>query len=807
MLGLRGKMRRSKSGLVTSWICAYTFCFLFIFPASLFATGVQDANPAYSDLEPLYLEVMINGQPTNLIASFYRTPDGRIGSRAGELNEIGIKVASEIKPDEIVYLSDIPSLEFEYKEDSQLLLINLVDAQRLAKQYNTGIDPNSGKLTPSGIGLVANYSLFATSRARQNSSLEVDNVSASLDGWLYGPLGRVYGSGIISTDDFSNYELLRLDTTWIYSHVKTSNTYKIGDAISGGLAWTRPIRFGGFQVQKNFGLRPDLIATPLFQTSGSAAVPSTVDIYVGNFKTHSQNVDAGPYKINQIPSLSGAGNARIVVTDATGRQRQTTKPFYISSNLLREGFLDYSLETGFARLNYGTLSNNYSKDFIASGTFRYGATDKFTIEGHLEGSQDLINGGLGASFTLADKALVSMAGSASQIGDDTGYQIYGSFDTQLLGMNIHASSRRSFGEYQDLASITALDIIDTGLNGSARTNSGIAKAFDQFSIGIPLPKLRGGINLSFTHLEDVVNKAANYASVSYSQKIFSNATLSISAYSDLDGFSNSGIYVGLSFPIGEKIYASTGIDSNDGDFNFYASASKAASTKPGSWGWRISDTEGTKSRRNAGITYNGAKTISQLNLHQENDNFGAEGYIDGAVVVADSGVYFANRISDAFAIVDAGEADIPIYLSNNLIGKTNKSGKMLVPGLLSYEENNIRIDTDNLPINASVSDTNLRIIPANGAGVSANFGVRADTRNAIIIFTDKNGKFLPVGASGILANSGEEFIVGYDGRSFLENLSANNNIAITIDDEECNAEFDFTPSSDEQVELGPIICQ
>ncbi len=806
MLGTGHKMILWKLRHLASYIFASFFLVLIAISIDAQANEIPQVSENPTSLEPLFLEVMINEQPTNLIASFFRTTEGRIGASAAELHEIGIKAPATAKPEDIIFLNDIPSLHYEYDEGAQLLFINMVDGQRLAKEYNMSGDAEEYSLTPSGIGAVTNYSLYGISSTFDDGPLRVENISASLDGWLYGPLGKIYGSGIISTDDFKEYELLRLDTTWVYSDVKTSTVYNVGDAISGGLAWTRPYRLGGFQIQKNFGLRPDLIATPLLRASGSAAVPSTVDVYVGNFKAHSQQVDAGPFTINQIPSVSGIGNARIVVTDATGREMETTRPFYISSNLLRQGLLDYSLEAGFARLNYGSISNNYSDSFSGSGTFRYGITDELTLEGHFEGNSNLLNGGLGASFTVADRALLSIASSASRDDLGTGYQVFGSLNTQILGMNIFASTRRSFGNYQDLASITSNDIINTGYINPAFSGSGIAKSFDQLSIGIPLPKFNGGLNLSFTHMENVVDEATKFASLSYSQKIFTNASLSVSVYSDLDDIRDSGAYIGLSFPIGEKIHASTGIESYDGELSILTSASKSVLAKPGSWGWHVSDSEGNKTHRRVGVVYQAEKSYSQFDLTQNASGIRADGFVDGAIVVADSGVFFANRINDAFAVVDAGVPDVPVYLSNHLMGETDRNGKLLVPGLLSFEENRIKIDTENLPVNASVDSTSQRVTPGDGAGVSVNFGVHTQTSNAVVIFTDANGVFLNVGDEGTLGNN-NEFVIGYDGRSFLEGLSAKNTVSIITGKGECRAEFDFSASQDTQVEIGPVVCR
>lgn len=812
MLGIGSQNRVQDSGRFASGFFAFFFLISILISTLAQAEKLPDALPPETSqtsngLEPLFLEVMINEQPTNLIASFYRSSEGKIGASAAELNEIGIKTPDNAKPDDVVFLVDIPSVQYNYNEATQLLMINIIDEQRLAKEYNLKENTDDQLLTQTGIGAVINYSLFSTSLAPVGGPMKVENTSANLDGWIYGPLGRIYGSAIISTNNFSEYEYLRLDTTWTYSDVKSLRVYNVGDSISGGLAWTRPIRLGGIQVQKNFGLRPDLIATPLLQASGSAAVPSTVDVYIGNFKAHSQDVDAGPFTISQVPSVSGVGNARIVITDATGREQETTKPFYISSNLLRKGLFDYSAEAGFARLNYGSISDNYSRDFVASATFRYGVTDKFTLEGHGEASTNLINGGFGTSFTVADRALFNIAGSASTSDTGVGYQLYGSFDTVLMGMNVHVSSRRSFGDYQDLASVTASDIIKDDSKNTALTGTGIAKAFDQISVGIPLPKFKGGLNLSFTHLENVIDEASNVASISYSQKVFGNASLSVTAYSDIDGFTNAGIYVGLSFPLGEKIHASTSVESNDGKVSYRASASKSADTKPGSWGWQVADTEGGTTQRSAGVTHRGKYTFTQANVRQNTVGFQADAYVSGSVVVADTGVFLANRIDDAFAVVDTGEPGIPVYLSNQLKGSTNRFGKLLVPGLLSYEENRIKIDTEKLPVNASVEFTNLKVVPAAGAGINVRFGVQADTNNAVVVFTDINGEYLKVGDEGTLSGSGTEFVIGYDGRTYIESLSENNTVTIKRQDGECIASFSYSSIQDQQVEIGPVVCQ
>src|SRR5690606_611725 len=107
----------------------------------------------------------------------------------------------------------------------------------------------------------------------ENSEFYSSGVSGTLEGRLFSPAGVFENSLSFSNDDFR-----RLDTSWTYSDPNSMHTFRAGDLITSGLSWTRPTRLGGLQFQKNFDLRPGLITMPVPGFTGSAAVPSTVDV-------------------------------------------------------------------------------------------------------------------------------------------------------------------------------------------------------------------------------------------------------------------------------------------------------------------------------------------------------------------------------------------------------------------------------------------------------------------------------------------------------------------------------------------------
>ena len=79
---------------------------------------------------------------------------------------------------------------------------------------------------------------------------------------------------------------------------------------------------------------------------------------------------SGPYRISNVPAVTGAGTARVVLRDASGRETVTNLPFYVSSKLLAEGLFDFSLEAGMPRLFYATAADSYARQFVASASGR-----------------------------------------------------------------------------------------------------------------------------------------------------------------------------------------------------------------------------------------------------------------------------------------------------------------------------------------------------------------------------------------------------------------------------------------------------
>jgi outer membrane usher protein len=785
---------------------------------------------AAEESRQLQLEVYINEAPTRLIGAFTQLPDRRIAARRAELAEVGIKVPGSEGGDELVVIDNLPGVGYRYDEPTQRIFFKLGDAQRVTQTYSLRGSIDSIVPARADFGGVLNYTLFASSSmnlfdsssfafwgAFDSSSFAFSGANASLDGRLFGPYGTLNQSAILGSTTTRGLDALRLDTTWTYSNPQTLLTYRAGDTISGGLTWTRPIRLGGLQVQRNFELRPDLVTLPLAAVSGSAAVPSTVDVYVNDVKTYSQEVPSGPYQITNIPTLSGASIAQVVVRDAAGRQTETSLPFYTSPKLLKEGLIDFSVEAGVPRLLYGTDSSSYVESLDGSASLRGGLYDWLTVEAHAEVGADLVNGGLGTVIRLGSAGVLSLAGSGSWFGDAFGFQSYVAYDTQIRAINIHASSLQTYGTYDDLASMTAryLPVLTgyPGLSSFDTYPSGLLtsirppRSLDTISISFPLPFDKSSLDVGALHqvLDD--GTRSDILNVSYSRSIFTNASFYVTAFSDLSDRKSSGVFMGLSMPLGGPVSASTGISSGRSGTNVTFDAVKPMQPEPGSYGWRVSDSEGGTPYRFAAASYRSSVGQFDGTIQQVGGSTGASVQAQGAIAAMGGGVFLSNRIDDAFAVVDAGAPGVDVLYENRPSGKTNAQGQLLIPSLRSYQRNKISIDPRDLPVDADAPTTQNIVAPADRSGVVVGFGVKTDVRAAVVILSGKDGKVIAPGSQGQLEGTNEPFVVGYDGRAYVKGLGATNTIVVGDAGGECRASFPFTPQKNSQVVIGPVVCQ
>src|SRR5258706_15581189 len=108
----------------------------------------------------------------------------------------------------------------------------------------------------------------------------------------------------------------------------------------------REVYFGGGRFGTNFALTPGYVSQPLPALSGLSAAPSTVELYVNDVLRQVSSVPTGPFAIDNLPALTGNGEARLVVRDLLGRETVIVQSFFAASQLLAAGAGDLSAGAG-----------------------------------------------------------------------------------------------------------------------------------------------------------------------------------------------------------------------------------------------------------------------------------------------------------------------------------------------------------------------------------------------------------------------------------------------------------------------------
>lgn len=749
--------------------------------------------------EALQLEVYVNGRSTQQIAAFRLDANGRMSSPRSELEQVGIKVPASYAPDAQVPLDRLTGVTYNYDEATQIIRIAATSAAQRPTVIR-GEQQASPVPERPPLGAVLNYTLFASGDSGTGGP-RFAGASGEFATRVFGRFGLIENNVVARVGEGSR--LLRLDSRYIYEDPVHLMTFQAGDLISGGFSWTRPIRMGGVQVRRSFGLRPDLVTLPLPSLTGSAAAPSTLDLFVDKVRTLSTTVPQGPYEIDNPPVVYGSGEARVVLQDALGRQTVSTTPFYAAPELLRTGLTDFSAELSYPRRNYGIKSTDYDGRLAYSLSLRRGIAPWLTLQSHIEGAGKFAAIGGGAIAVVGNVGIASVAVSASRAPGESGALIDLAFDSRMSFGTLRLRTQRTIGDYEDIASWTAV----TPPNGNSRLSIfGQPMSLDQVSFSLPLPWQGASFGASAVQIKQVDEARSRVANVSYTQN-FGRLSLFASAVKDFGKGGGNTVFVGLSMPLGGRANGSVGLTHARGATSGYVEAARQSDNRPGSFGWSVRASGGEREQAQAILRYNSRFAHFEGTGYYSDGHASATALMEGGIALVDGALEASRRLDNAFAMVDAGAPDVTIYKEHRKVGETGASGKLLVPNLAAFVSNRIEIDPAGLPIDAEVASTEVETTPFSRVPTLVRLGVKTDTRSALVTLADGRGKPLPVGTAVALPGAATPYVVGYDGATFIEHLAARNTIRATLPDgTQCRAAFDYQPEAGSQVHIGPIVC-
>lgn len=763
--------------------------------------------PERAGWETLLLAVMLNSASTGVLLTVLRLPDNSLLARASELRALRIQVDPGIVKDDLVMLSAIPNLRFAYDEPNQTISLTVGDRSLAPYQIALGTGRrtfDASRIHPTP-GLIVNYSIYATQTRERTAAAGT-----------VGLIGMVHGSAITTDFNFNSDShwngkaVVRLDSNWRLIDPEAIRSYTIGDFASNALTWSNSIRLGGFQIASAFQQRPDIVTTPLPRFAGSAALPSTLDLYIDQQRVFSGDIPSGPFDIQSLPQVSG-GKVRLVTTDLNGRQVEVVRDYYYISSQLRPGLLEYSVEAGFPRRDFGFSSFNYDTNFSASGSVRYGLTSGTTIEGHAEGTADgLINGGVGIVQGLAGHGALTVSIAGSHYKGHAGARVAVKAEGRIGLMTFFAGTERSLDAYFDLARVAiARDRRYRGITGSDDLALAPARAKTIDRAGLSIGPVLGGasISLNYTRIQDR-HYGQRLANMSLSRPISGRVTAYVSAYADLDRRKNYGVFAMLNIRVGKSAMVTASVERDGAHTALEMQAEGLTGQRQGDVGWGVSNRavlDGQDTRR-AYVSYRAPQALVRARIAQAGSDWLASLEMEGSIVAAGGGVFLANRIGDGFVIVKNAGPGTEVLLGGVRMGKANGAGRTLLPDIVPHYPQQIFLDPATMTDGWEPGETEQVAVSGYRQGAIVDFKTRR-VQSAVIVLLDSSGQPIPAGYVATV-EGGESAVVGYDGEVYLHGLKPTNRLSVDRGLAGlCHATFPYDDGRPPQARIGPLICQ
>ncbi|MBP1493301.1 fimbrial biogenesis outer membrane usher protein [Acinetobacter nosocomialis] len=760
----------------------------------------------------LFLNISINSNPSEDLFSVKQSKDGKLYIRSGDLKTLRVKMDEHIPDSQWVCINELKGIQFKYLENEQSL--NLQVPASMLTGYS--VELSGQQTTSSGLlkmkplnAAILNYSLYHT--ITNDESI----FSGSAEGIFNSALGN-FSSGILyngsNETSYSHEKWVRLESKWQYVDPEKVRIYTLGDFVSNSSDWGSSVRLAGFQWSSAYTQRGDIVTSALPQFSGSAALPSTLDLYVNQQKIYSGLVPSGPFDIKQLPFISG-NEVTLVTTDATGQQIITKKPYYFSSKILAKGINEFSVDVGVPRYNYGLYSNDYDDATFASGAIRYGYSNSLTLSGGVEASTDgLTNLGTGFAKNLFGVGVINADIAASQYKDENGYSALVGLEGRISkNISFNTSYRKVFDNYFDLARVSQIRYLkENQISAEPQNYLSYSALADEI--------IRAGINYNFYAGYGVY---VGYNQIKYSDNSYKllSANLSgslnknwgfySSAYKDYENHKDYGIYFALRYTPSTRTNAITSVSSDSGRLTYRQEVFVLSEPKINSFGWggyveRDQDAHTNNASIYGSYRARAAYLTGRYNRIGDNDQVALSA--TGSLVAAAGRIFAANEIGEGYAVVTNAGPQSQIINGGINLGTTDKSGRFLIPSLMPYRENHIYLDPSYLPLNWNVKSTDQKTVVGYRQGTLVDFGAH-QVISGLVRIVDKNNTPLLPGYS-VRINGQQDALVGYDGEVFVPNLLRQNKLEVDLlDHGSCQVNFTYNSNQYSTKKLGPYICQ
>ena len=673
-----------------------------------------------------------------------------------------------------------------------------ITQQLTVKRYRKGDGPNDvnvarrnydpGEMSPLLAGIV-DYSLTAT-RSGGKSDLGAYVAPRVTYGNLILGSAFTYRTNVDASED----KLVRLNTTATLALPEKALLISAGDVITLGSEVQRPLRVGGIQIGSDFALRPDLITNPLPQFQGQVAVPTSVDLIVNDRRFQSSEIEAGEFRVHNIPMAAGRGEVSVVLRDELGQETVQTARIYTAPEMLDKGLSQWGAATGWIRRRFGTRSNDY-RDLVGTFYVRRGLTRSLTVGMSGEAGVGLWNVGAQAQGTIGAVAMLYGEARYSRTSREMGALLKLGAESVGRGVSGRVEAVLPTKGYRDIAAQSGDGPVPRQFIGSLDFDLADSTRF-QFSVA-RLSRPFDPSQLISAEKTTVLRAAARH-------ELTDRMTLAADvSFRKSAGRSELVAGLNLNMRFGPRTSASASLQHTAAETVAAQLSYFRPDTEIGEFGYAAHARVGERSRYAGTVAYRAPFARVAADAEYAAGNVAARVRAEGSLVIADKRIFARDRASDAYALVRTGNVGgVTVTHEHREVGRSDDSGRLLVTRITPLVPMQFDIAPDKLPSAAVARSTFRRMQASRGGVVLVDMDIEA-YRSVLLRVVDERGEPLPVGSTIVALPSGREYMVAFDGLVDFNGLSTDDWIAPGADvRDNCRTGLPkFDPDSFEMPEL------
>ncbi|MFI4630045.1 pilin outer membrane usher protein SafC [Klebsiella quasipneumoniae subsp. similipneumoniae] len=575
------------------------------------------------------------------------------------------------------------------------------------------------------------------------------------------------------------------------------------------------VPFRGAMVSTDESMLPGSLRDFAPAVRGIARSAAQIEIRQNGYLLYSKHVAAGPFAITDLPRLIGGGNLQVTVIESEGPSQTFVVPYTEPPVALRAGYLKYSVMAG----QYRPDSETTDGEETGQVTAMYGFPLNITGYGGVQGGEHYQAATVGVGFMMGILGAVSLDVTRShgrfKAGQTQGGQVVRmrySKSVESTGANINLSGEwYGSGRYHTLSEVmdswqehgsSPSSYPDNGMSGwdepSYQTGSP-RRYMTSAQISQPFGDW-GSLYLSGARTTCQNGKHDDDLSAGYTYSIaWHQVSLSLNVnHTRSTRHSEQMMSLSVNIPLSRWFGGSPGVN-----YQVLSARHGQVTHTLGLSG------NGFDDRLNWGVSqriYTGGEThqdgTSDVNLRWDGgygEIQGSYGYshsqrnmsagVSGGVVIHRHGITLSQSLGDTIGLVEApGASGVSVGYMPGV--STDFRGYTTENFLSPYQINTINLDVATLPGDAEVNQTDVQVVPTQGAVILAHFDTHIGAR-ALIQLVRPGGGSVPFGAMVSLMGDDRSGsgIAGDDGTVYLSGLPEKGVLQASLGKTTCYAHY------------------